>query len=218
MIKIENLHYQDNFSLKIKEISINSYEKLALIGHSGSGKSTLLRLIIGLLPVKAGSISHNNNLGFLSQHFGLWSHLTALQHLAFARTRGKNLKVQQEDWELLEKLGLYLKAKQKPLFLSGGEQQRLALARCLAQKPEYLLLDEPFSNLDWVLQQELLQLLFQQQNLGILLVAHDISLIKKLNLRTLVLYQGELIADQFWQDLIKNPEHIWIQKLKELSY
>jgi len=134
-----------------------------LWGNSGAGKSTLLGAIAGLIPPQDGRISlgsevwlaaadgvrvapHRRRIGFVFQDLALWPHLTALQQVHLVgRTAGVDAA---GALALLESVGLDRLATSRPAELSGGEQQRLAIARALAGKPTVLLLDEPFASVD----------------------------------------------------------------------
>ncbi len=138
----------------------------AIVGESGCGKSTLLRLIAGLERPNAGSISINGtlvsddsthispqkrNVGLVFQDFSLFPHLTVAQNISYGLKNKQTDRVQ----ELLSLIKMEGYANKYPSQLSGGQEQRIALARTLAVNPEILLLDEPFSNLDAYLKSEL---------------------------------------------------------------
>lgn len=166
-------------------------EVLCLAGPSGCGKSTLLRLIAGLETLQQGSIVLAGNtiatatqqqppeardIGLVFQDFALFPHLNLLDNIAFGLPHLPKAERLARARDMLTKVGLAERATALPQELSGGQQQRVALARALAPQPRLLLLDEPFSNLDVRLRQQLreqtLQLL---KSLGIssIMVTHD---------------------------------------------
>jgi iron(III) transport system ATP-binding protein len=145
-------------------------EVVALLGPSGSGKSTILRLIAGLEPVDAGEIRINGELvstpgrtlateqrrvGMVFQDYSLFPHLNAGANVAFGLDKLSRAERDETALRWLDRVGLKHRAGAYPHELSGGEQQRIALARALAPQPRAILLDEPFSGLDAVLRAEL---------------------------------------------------------------
>jgi thiamine transport system ATP-binding protein len=170
-------------------IDLNTHGIYALFGRSGSGKSTLLNVIAGFLKASSGSIAWQeqtlNNLEpaqrpvtTLFQDHNLFSHLTVLQNIGLGIS--PNLKLQPAQTEnlhaVLGKVGLTGYEKKLPGSLSGGEQQRVALARCLLRRQPILLLDEPFSALDATTRQEMITLLqevIDSYKPCVLMVTHD---------------------------------------------
>ena len=154
--------------------AFRSGRRTVLWGQSGAGKSTLLAAIAGLLTPDGGSIQqgpriffsekaginmppHQRRIGFVFQDLALWPHLTALAHVYLV---GRPAGVTKSDARsLLESVGLAGLEQRRPGQLSGGEQQRLAIARALAGKPSVLLFDEPFSSVDRRIKESLYQLL-----------------------------------------------------------
>ncbi len=165
MIEINNLsvNYGTNTVISDLNFSLAKNEILMLVGPTGCGKSTILKAIAGLLPIASGEIKHNHwiasasnhlppekrKLGMVFQDFALFPHLTVLENVSF---RLKDLTL-AKHW--LKVLGLSDFSQVKPSQLSGGQKQRVALARTLAHQPELVLLDEPLSNLDAALKDEL---------------------------------------------------------------
>jgi ABC-type sulfate/molybdate transport systems ATPase subunit len=154
--------------------SFPSGRRTVLWGRSGAGKSTLLAAIAGLLTPDGGSIQlgpriyfsekagvnmppHQRGIGFVFQDLALWPHLTALAHVSLVGRPAALTK--SEAASLIESVGLRGLEQRRPGQLSGGEQQRLAIARALAGKPSVLLLDEPFSSVDRTIKESLYQLL-----------------------------------------------------------
>ncbi|MCI0546281.1 MAG: ABC transporter ATP-binding protein [Candidatus Rokubacteria bacterium] len=164
-------------------------EFLSLVGPSGSGKSTVLRLVAGLLEPDAGQILlggtditavpvHRRNLGLVFQSYALFPHMTVLENVAFGlRRRGvAGAEAASRVGRMLELVRLDALGGRHPRELSGGQQQRVALARALVTEPAVLLLDEPLSNLDALLRDEMrVELKRLQERLGttMILVTHD---------------------------------------------
>lgn len=136
-------------------------ETVAVMGPSGQGKSTLLRAIAGLQAISSGTIEvngqdlssvpvHRRNLGFVFQDFALFSHLNVEDNIAYGLRRHRVGRAERRDRviELLALVGLSGTERRSVATLSGGEQQRIAIARALAPRPSLLLLDEPLSAVD----------------------------------------------------------------------
>ncbi len=226
--------YGSRHRLSVDYLSVHENERLAVMGPSGSGKSTLLRLIAGLERPMRGAIRlggavvdggvfippAKRAIGLLGQELGLWPHLTAAQHIAFARSGGRRLRRETGDIELLDRVGLYGHADAVPARMSGGEQQRLALARILACQPRLLLLDEPFANVDPVLSADLLSLLDDLQRRSAcarIMVTHSLDDAIRGSDRIAILYQGTLIQNAPWPDVSRRPANEWVKKLRNLS-
>lgn len=220
--------------LDIRHLQVHPGERIALLGPSGSGKTTLLRAIAGLEQPTAGRIRLNGQwvfgpkhvppahrgISLLGQDYGLWPHLTAAQHIAFAVSRGQRIQPQPPDHDWLHRVELGHKLDAVPGRLSGGEQQRLALARALAVEPKLLLLDEPFANIDPVLSCDLLDLLDQIHRRGgvtRLMVTHDVEDAIRRSDRLLILNKGQLIQDGVWSAIRATPAHDWISRLVALK-
>ena len=189
-VRINNLSYSMNEKKILNNINLQlEKEKIAcILGPSGCGKTTLLKLIAGLSKVQEGEIFLNENLvsssnihlktekrkiGFLFQDYALFPHQTVKQNLQFAiKEKSTSHRVE----EIMDVIKLSDSLEKYPHELSGGEQQRVALARSIIAKPDLLLLDEPFSSLDLNLKEEVrddtLHLL-QKSNISVLLVTHD---------------------------------------------
>ncbi len=194
-LSVKNLHFRyspkealilDDFSLGIKEGEI-----VGMAGKSGSGKSTLLRLIAGLEKPLSGEIMmdgkvlsgedvfikpEDRQIGLFFQDYGLFPHLTVRKNIEFGLHRfDKNTRKRQVD-DMLALIQMPELADRYPYELSGGQQQRVALARALAPCPKMLLLDEPFSNLDAELKENIRQdirLILSSTGITCLLVSHD---------------------------------------------
>ncbi len=167
---------------------LHSGEFLALVGRSGSGKSTVMRLIAGLDHPSSGSIcldgqpvvGPGSDRGMVFQKYSLYPWLTAAQNVAFGmELQGRSRsEVRERTGYFLEVVGLADAARRLPRELSGGMQQRIAIARALAADPKLLLLDEPFGALDIQIResmQEFLHQLWQRTGLTALLITHDLE-------------------------------------------
>ncbi len=168
-------------------------ELLALVGESGSGKTTLLRMIAGLEQPDEGSIAlgghalvdgkkavppHERGIGLLFQDYALFPHLTIFENIAFGlRALSKKDQVARVN-DMMAVTGLAVDGTRYPHELSGGQQQRVALARALAAHPRLLLLDEPFSNLDTILREQIreeVKEIIAKTGTTAILVTHDIK-------------------------------------------
>ncbi|GAA3698188.1 ABC transporter ATP-binding protein [Oceanisphaera sediminis] len=217
-------------------------QTLALIGESGSGKSSILKAIAGINPIHKGHFQlHGRVLGegidartaeqkrdiqLIFQHpdAALNPRLTIFQSLAPVLHKWFGLKgdeCRKQAGQLLTEVKLnpsYL--DRLPGQLSGGEQQRAAIARALAAKPELLLCDEVTSALDVSVQAAILRLLArlqQNRNIGILFITHDLSLVKSFADKVAVLYQGRLVQLCSTQQLTSGPLHPYTRRLLEAT-
>ena len=211
--------YQDGVKqvrvLKQLNLKVSSGELLAIIGQSGSGKSTLLHVLGGLdvpsegrveiidtdihsLSAKQQGLFRNKHLGFVYQFHHLLPEFTALENVAMPLLiAGKSVaKATDKAKQLIDAVGLLDRMEHKPGELSGGEKQRISLARALVTEPDCVLADEPTGNLDKKTADatfELMLKLNKEMNTSFVIVTHDQLLASKMH-RTLVLEQGKLIA------------------------
>ena len=190
-VQIRNLSHSINNQEVLNNIHLDlEKDKIAcILGPSGCGKTTLLKLIAGLEKTQRGEIHLNDTIvsstnhhlktekrkiGFLFQDYALFPHLTVKENLNFAIKNHSNLNNDIE--EIIEIIKLPNSLHKYPHELSGGKQQRVALARSIISQPDLLLLDEPFSSLDLNLKEEIrddtLHLL-QKSNISVLIVTHD---------------------------------------------
>ncbi|MEX2592058.1 MAG: ABC transporter ATP-binding protein [Anditalea sp.] len=180
---------------------VNSGESIAIVGPSGSGKTTLLGLCAGLDQASSGSVLlnghkmelmsedqrasvRNQDVGFIFQNFQLLPTLTALENVMVPLELKKRKNAKQKAQDLLEKVGLGDRATHYPSQLSGGEQQRVSIARAFANEPKILFADEPTGNLDTETGEMIEDLIFNMNKaLGttLILVTHDIGLAGKTN-------------------------------------
>ncbi|MDT8398740.1 MAG: cell division ATP-binding protein FtsE [Pseudomonadales bacterium] len=219
MIKFDEVskHYPGGQEALAKvDFHLQAGEIAFLTGRSGAGKSTLLKLVMLMERASQGQIFVNGqNLGHLSRrqlpYFRRRIGVVFQDHqLLFDRNVFENvaLPLQIAGYDpreaarrvraALDKVGLLGKEKQNPLVLSGGEQQRVGIARAVVNKPTLLLADEPTGNLDPQLSAEIMALFeqFNQVGVSILIASHDLSLITRLRHRILTLDQGRLVSDR----------------------
>ncbi|MDD4220049.1 MAG: glycine betaine/L-proline ABC transporter ATP-binding protein [Sphaerochaetaceae bacterium] len=215
-------------------LEINKGEFYILMGLSGSGKSTLIRALIRLVKTTKGSIVINGEeitkmsseqmiqfrrktFGMVFQSYGLLPHMTVLENAAYGlkiRGIGKEARYEKAR-EVLETVGLKGWEEYYPTSLSGGMQQRVGLARALANEPEILLMDEPFSGLDPLIrrqmQDELVELQSKLQK-TIIFVTHDLHEALKLGDRIAILRNGEVVQVGTPEEIITNPADEYVQE------
>ncbi len=191
-------------------------EFVALVGRSGSGKSTLMNLIGGLdrptrgeitvageklgeLSSRRLSLYRRRNVGFIFQSFNLMTSFSAWQNVALplAFAGAPRAVRRRRALELLERVGLAGRADHRPGELSGGEQQRVAVARSLALEPGLLLCDEPTGNLDTATGGQIVELLREQNRRGaaVIMVTHDAELARQCAFRTLRMADGRFVDE-----------------------
>ncbi len=219
MIKVNNLSktYKPNIhALRDLDFHIKPGEFVSVVGQSGSGKSTLIKLIIAEEKATKGEIMvggwditniHNSEiptlrrqLGVIFQDFKLLSKKTVFENIAFAMEACgfANDDIDRTVKQMIALVGLKGKENRYPHQLSGGEQQRVAIARSLVHKPKLLVADEPTGNLDSINTREIIDLLKKINELGttIVLVTHNRDVVNSLKSRVLTLENGALISDQ----------------------
>lgn len=201
-------------------LSVSEGRFVAISGSSGSGKSTLLNLLGGLDTPSAGTIEvagalisamdrntlalyRRHQAGMIFQSFNLIPSRTALENvelpLIFSNVEKKERK--HRAAELLEKVGLSHRGGHRPMELSGGEQQRVAVARALANNPRLLLADEPTGNLDSRTAKEIVGLLAElnrSRNLTVVLVSHEEGLVREYAQEIVRLRDGRVVGTESW--------------------
>lgn len=201
--------------LRNVSFTLGAGDTFAIVGPSGSGKTTLLGLCAGLDRASAGSVTlngvaldhlsederaavRNQNVGFIFQNFQLIPTLTALENVMVPLELRREKNIKKKALELLAKVGLEERHHHYASQLSGGEQQRVSLARAFSNNPKILFADEPTGNLDEETSLKVEKLLFnlnQEAGTTLVLVTHDMELAQKTQ-RIIQLKGGEVISDQ----------------------
>ncbi|MDX2425713.1 MAG: cell division ATP-binding protein FtsE [Cycloclasticus sp.] len=202
-------------ALKNVSFEIKQGEMAFLTGHSGAGKSTLLKLIAILERSTQGQVMFDNQnigrlakrnvpyarrkIGMIFQDHRLLHNHTVFDNVALPLIIAgfQHHEIKRRVRAALDKVGLLGKEQRYPITLSGGEQQRIGIARAVVSKPPMILADEPTGNLDPALSQEIMQLFeqFNQVGVTVLIASHDLALIQRMGYRTLQLSQGELVTN-----------------------
>lgn len=206
-VKIDNISFKYENSkediLKDFSLNIEEGEIVSILGKSGCGKSTLLRLIAGLEAPYEGSIKvkdkvlvddnvfvepEKRGVGMLFQDYALFPHLTVEENIRFGLHKLSKSEGDKRIKEVLELINLSEYGKRYPYELSGGQMQRIALARALAPRPSILLMDEPFSNIDSELRSKLrleVKRILKEENATCIFVTHDIEDVNAISSRTI---------------------------------
>ncbi|QEZ60480.1 amino acid ABC transporter ATP-binding protein [Pseudomonas protegens] len=206
-------------------------EVVAIIGPSGSGKSTLLRCINQLEPATRGRVSMGGvaieagrplprsellnlrrRIGMVFQSFNLFPHLTVLRNVSLAQVRTLGRSAEEADarsLQLLDRVGLADKANAYPARCSGGQQQRIAIARALALDPELMLFDEPTSALDPELGLEVLAVMKElaREGMSMLVVTHEMHFAETVSDRVVVMAEGRIIEQGPSAQVMREPQH-----------
>jgi len=218
MIKFAHVskRYPGGFdALKSISFDLAQGEMAFITGHSGAGKSTLLKLISLIeRPSRGQAIVNNKNLiklpnrqlpyfrrniGIVFQNYKLLFDRTVFDNVALPLivTGADHKELGRRVRAALDKVGLLSKERMYPITLSGGEQQRVGIARAIVNKPPLILADEPTGNLDAALSEEIMDLFldFHHHGVSVLIASHDLELIRRTGKRVLQLSHGELVRD-----------------------
>lgn len=237
LIEIKNLTKSFASTDALKNLNLNIQQGCiyGIIGMSGAGKSTLLRCLTGLEAPTSGSIyfegqelsgteftNLRQHMGMVFQHFQLFSSRSVAKNISYPLEIRGIPKLQQEERveELLKLVGLEHKKDLYPTQLSGGEKQRVGIARALAHHPQLLLCDEPTSALDAKTTRSILQLLQslnQRLGLTIILITHQLETVKQICQRVAVLSQGHIVEEGPVMEIFTRPKHPVTRQLLHLD-
>lgn len=218
VLTVKNLQKSFGKTQVLKDISfeVEDGEIVSIIGSSGSGKSTLLRCITKLETSDSGEIRVDGKMGLVFQNFNLFPHYSVLRNITEAPVHV--MKVPKEEAEkearnLLERLGLGDKADSYPHQLSGGQAQRVSIARALALKPKILFFDEPTSALDPELTGEVLKVIrsLADLNMTMVIVTHEMEFARDLSDRIIFMDQG-VIAEEGTPEEVFSSENVRVKE------
>jgi polar amino acid transport system ATP-binding protein len=231
VVKLQGIckSYGSHAVLKNVDLEVQAGEVLAIIGPSGSGKSTLLRCInylekpdsgvvaVNGLAVQGGTDPGRNelfqlrrSLGMVFQSFNLFPHMSVLQNVSLPQQRvlrRSRAEADKVSMQLLDRVGLADKAKQYPGRCSGGQQQRIAIARALALDPKVMLFDEPTSALDPELGLEVLAVMRQlaESGMTMIVVTHEMGFAENVSDHAMIMADGQVIEYGTSRDVIRSP-------------
>lgn len=229
MLDIQDLHktFGSNQVLKGITTTIDQGEVVVVIGPSGSGKSTFLRCLNLLEVPTSGKIffegtditdpkndlyKMREKMGMVFQNFNLFPNMTVLENITLSPTKVKKVAKSAADQlakQLLNDVGLPDKAKAYPQSLSGGQMQRIAIARALAMEPDVMLFDEPTSALDPEMVGEVLSVMqrLAQQGMTMVIVTHEMGFAKEVADRILFMDQGIIMEEGTPEQLFDHPKN-----------
>jgi ABC-type Fe3+/spermidine/putrescine transport system ATPase subunit len=224
-VSVQNLRktYGDLVAVDDVSIDIDEGEFVSILGPSGSGKTTMLKSIAGFVEPDSGSITvagnevvglppEDRNMGLVFQRLALFPHMSVFDNVAFGLRHRKNLsedEIEEQVAEILEIVSLPGYEDRSISNLSGGEQQRVALARVLVLEPDLLLYDEPLSDLDRQLREEMrreIKALHDRLEITSIYVTHNQREALTLSDRVLVLHDGEMVRCAPPSDIYSDPQ------------
>lgn len=229
MLDVESIGVRlgDKQILHDLSLSVSDGESMAVLGPSGSGKSTLLRAVAGLVPVESGSITwdgddittmptHVRDFGLMFQGYALFPHLDVAGNVGFGlRMAGvSDGRLRERVGNALEWVGLAGFADRSIADLSGGEKQRVALARTLAPEPRLVMLDEPLGALDRALRERLMvetRQILTDRGVTALVVTHDREEAVALSDRLAIMRDGTIIQSGPLPSILAHPVDDWVR-------
>ncbi|MCL4139569.1 UNVERIFIED_CONTAM: hypothetical protein GTU68_029327 [Idotea baltica] len=217
VLKIDQIKKSySEFTLQPLSFDVSAGEVLALIGESGSGKTTLLRSLAGFETPDSGEIHLSGRCLVNDEEHALFPHLTVDRNIRFGIAHLSKDAQKNRMQELLEMVNLPGYEKRYPHELSGGEQQRIAIARALAPRPEVLLLDEPFSNLDALIKDQVrseIHRIIRASEIPAVLVTHDMNDAYAVADQILVLQNGIMQQKATPEEMLQSPANSYVERL-----
>ena len=233
MLKVSNIEFSYLKEITIFNTSFNldKGKNLAIIGESGCGKSTLLKLIYGLYDLDCGTLFWNNKeilgpkynlipgmnfIKYLAQDYDLMPFTTVAENVGTYLSNVNLMQKKQQIKELLEVVEMTDYASTKTKYLSGGQMQRVAIAKVLALEPELLLLDEPFSHIDNFRKNSLRRKLFNYfklKNITTIIATHDSTDILSFSDEVIVMKDGKIIEKSTPKEVFDNPKSFYTASL-----
>ncbi|MDF2159150.1 ABC transporter ATP-binding protein [Algoriphagus sp. CAU 1675] len=223
--------YNQQTALQNFSISLKKGEFVSIVGESGSGKSTLLRIMAGLEEQDSGEVfldgqqilgpkkklvAGYDEIKLIHQDYHLYPNSSVAENIARPLLHYDKAYTQSRVESLLRQLGLEAFKERLPRQLSGGQQQKVAIATALAIEPEVLLLDEPFSSLDTIQKHQLiaeLKDLFTELETTVIFVTHDLDDALRLTDNLIILQKGEMVQEGNSQDLCQGPQTRYVASL-----
>ena len=220
-VVLDNAQILSDASLEVRDGEI-----VGVLGPSGSGKSTLLRAIAGLVDIDSGDIewdgesvvqipTHRRNFGLMFQGFALFPHLNVEENVAFGLEMTGHERISEEVAEALEWVGLPGFQKRQIDGLSGGEKQRVALARTLAPRPELVMLDEPLGSLDRNLRERLVEdtrEILEERGVTAVVVTHDREEAVAMADRLAIMRHGTIVQTGRLEEILDQPADQWVEE------
>ncbi len=222
MLELRNIKksYDGLTILDDVNFSVDNGEILSILGSSGSGKTTLLNIILGITEADSGTILYNGTditgvamekrgFNIVFQDYALFPNLNAYQNIVYGLRNKPDISTKEEVEELIDHLGLNEHLTKNIEQLSGGEKQRVALARTLVMKPKILLMDEPLSALDGVIKESIkdkIKAIADEFNLTIIIVTHDPEEALSLSDKVMILNKGTVLQCATPEEIINSPK------------
>ena len=218
--KVSLKYDKDYYAIRDLSLKINEGEFVFIVGKTGAGKSTLFKLLTREIKPTSGSIKvfkenieyisdrllpyYRRQLGVIFQDFKLLEDRDAFENIAFAQEviGANSFKIKKRVLKVLSLVDLRNKAAKMPNELSGGEKQKVAIARAIINKPKILLADEPTGNLDEISTNEIISILDSINSNGttVVVITHDMHLVDRMKKRVIRLDEGNLIYDDYGLD------------------
>ena len=229
MLGVESIDVRFGEKRVLRDVTlrVGEGESVAVLGPSGSGKSTLLRAVAGLVPVDSGSIAwdgedittvptHLRGFGLMFQGYALFPHLDVFGNVGFGlrMTRVPDQELERRVRAALELVGLDGFDHRSIADLSGGEKQRVALARTLAPEPRMIMLDEPLGALDRTLRERLMvdtRRILSDRGVTALVVTHDREEAEALSDRIALMREGSIVQTGTLADILAHPVDEWVR-------